>query len=95
VKGTAPTAVIAPLASTPQLGHASLTWSAPAFNGGSPITKYVVTLSAAGKRTVVVNATTTHVNVAGLADATRYNVSIVAVNKTGNSPATSLKVSVA
>ena len=95
VKGTAPTVVIAPLASTPQLGHAALTWSTPAFNGGSPITKYVVTLSAAGKRTVVVNATTTHVNVAGLADATRYNVSIVAVNKTGNSPATSLKVSVA
>jgi len=95
VKGTAPTAVIAPLASTPQLGHASLTWSAPAFNGGSPITKYVVTLSAAGKRTVVVNATSTHVNVGGLADATRYSVSIVAVNKSGTSPATSLKVSVA
>jgi large repetitive protein len=77
------------------LAHASLSWSAPVFNGGSPITKYVVTLSAAGKRTVVVNTTSTHLNVGGLADATRYNVSIVAVNKTGNSPATSLKVSVA
>jgi YVTN family beta-propeller protein len=95
VKGTAPTAVLAPLASTPQLGHASLTWTVPAFNGGSPITKYVVTFSATGKRTVVVNATSTHINLGGLADATRYNVSIVAVNKTGNSPATSLKVSVA
>jgi len=95
VKGTAPTAVLAPLASTPQLGHASLTWTVPAFNGGSPITKYVVTFSATGKRTVVVNATSTHINVGGLADATRYSVSIVAVNKSGTSPATSLKVSVA
>ena len=67
----------------------------PAFNGGSPITKYVVTLSAAGKRTVIVNATSTHVNVGGLADATRYSVSIVAVNKTGKSPAAVSKVSVA
>ena len=95
VKGTAPTAPLGTLASTPQLGHASLSWTAPAFNGGSPITKYVVTLSAAGKRTVVVNATSTHVNVGGLADATRYSVSIVAVNKTGKSPAATLKVSVA
>ena len=95
VKGTVPTAVLGTLASTPQLGHASLSWTAPAFNGGSPITKYVVTLSAAGKRTVIVNATSTHVNVGGLADATRYSVSIVAVNKTGKSPAAVSKVSVA
>jgi hypothetical protein len=95
VKGTVPTAVLGTLASTPQLGHASLSWTAPAFNGGSPITEYVVTLSAAGKRTVIVNATSTHVNVGGLADATRYSVSIVAVNKTGKSPAATLKVSVA
>jgi YVTN family beta-propeller protein len=95
VKGTAPTAPLGTLASTPQLGHASLSWTAPAFNGGSPITKYVVTLSAAGKRTVVVNATSTHVNVGGLDDATRYSVSVVASNKTGKSPAATLKVSVA
>ncbi len=95
VKGTAPSAPLGTLASTPQLGHASLSWTAPRFNGGSPITKYVVTLSAAGKRTVVVDATSTHLNVGGLADATRYSVSIVAVNKTGKSPAATLKVSVA
>jgi hypothetical protein len=95
VKGTAPTAVLGTLASTPQLGHASLTWSAPAFSGGSPIRKYVVTLSAAGKQTVVVKAKTTQINVGGLANATQYSVSIVAVNKSGSSPAATLKVSVA
>ena len=95
VKGSAPTAVLGALTSTPALGQASVSWNAPVFNGGSAITKYVLTFTAQGKKTVTVTATRTSTTVQGLAHATNYLVSIIAFNKYGSSPAMKVKVSVA
>jgi YVTN family beta-propeller protein len=95
VKGNAPTAVLGALTSTPALGQAFVSWNAPVFNGGSAITKYVLTFTAQGKKTVTVTATRTSTTVQGLAHATNYSVSIIAFNKFGSSPAMKVKVSVA
>jgi hypothetical protein len=95
VNGTVPTSVIGLIASTPSLGHAEVSWTKPVFSGGVAISKYVLTFSAKGQKTVVAQSVKTSALVSGLANATHYNVSVVAFNKFGNSVPSSIGVSVA
>ena len=67
---------------TPHAGSVTVTWSAPAFNGGSPLLGYIVTISPGG-RTVSVGAGTTTATVTGLADGTPVTASVGAANKLG------------
>ena len=79
----APTAVVGVVGP----GQVTVSWSAP-DDGGSPITSYVVTPSAAGAaqagRTFASPATTRVVT--GLTDGTSYSFSVVAVNAVGSGP---------
>ncbi|MDQ6721905.1 MAG: fibronectin type III domain-containing protein [Candidatus Dormibacteraeota bacterium] len=74
----APTAVSA----TPGNGSAVVTWTAPADNGGSPITGYSVTSSPTGGTPVISGTTAT---VPALTNGTPYTFTVVATNLAGNS----------
>ena len=77
-----PTAVKA----TPGDARATITWSAPADNGGSPITGYRVTTIPTSEGCTV---TATSCTLDGLANGKEYVVSVVATNIAGSSaPAT-------
>ncbi|MGZ4625127.1 MAG: fibronectin type III domain-containing protein, partial [Kineosporiaceae bacterium] len=72
---------------TPGNGRLSLAWSAPANNGGSPVTGYAVRVfrgtGTTPLRTLSVPATPTTLTVRGLANGTRYSVDVAAVNAVG------------
>src|SRR3954447_283564 len=91
--GTPRTVPSAPsLTVTPTNGELDLSWSAPA-NGGSPITGYTATLTPhAGGATVThsLAATATSDSFTGLTNGTAYDVSLVAHNAAGDSPAASV-----
>ena len=76
----APTGVVA------STGNASATiaWTAPANNGGSPITSYTVTANPSAL-TMTVPATQTGVNFTGLTNGTTYSFTVRATNATGSS----------
>lgn len=76
----APTSVIATAGS----GQATVTWQAPAINGGSDITGYTVT-SNDGKSCTATLALTCVVT--GLTNGTPYTFTVVATNEVGNSVA--------
>jgi fibro-slime domain-containing protein/RHS repeat-associated protein len=63
-----------------------VTWSAPAGNGGSPVTSYTVT-SSPGGLTATVNASVTTATVPGLAVGTTYTFTVAATNSKGTGPA--------
>jgi len=65
---------------------ARVTWSAPASDGGSPITVYTVT-SSPGNVTVLAPADATSAAVRGLTNGTAYTFSVKAGNAIGNGPA--------
>ena len=75
-----PTAVSA----TAGAGQATVNWSAPASNGGSPLTGYTVT-SSPGNHTASVNGTTTQAVVPGLTNGTAYKFTVKATNAIGDS----------
>ncbi|MCW2755671.1 MAG: hypothetical protein JWQ32_3082 [Marmoricola sp.] len=77
----APTGV----AATPGNGRAVVSWSAPASNGGAPITAYKVTASPGGRTASTTGATTA--TVTGLANATAYTFTVTATNSIGTSAA--------
>ena len=82
----APTGVSA----LPGNGQVSVSWSAPASNGGLPITSYVVSAATAGGGatfTETLNAPATGVILGGLTNGTAYNVTVAAVNSDGTGPA--------
>jgi hypothetical protein len=72
-------------------GSASVSWTAPASNGGSPITSYTVTpyVGSVAQTTTVVPgsppATTATIN--GLTNGTTYTFTVTATNAVGSGPA--------
>ncbi len=78
---TAPTAV----AATPGDKRATVTFVAPASNGGSPITRYTVTAAPGGRSATTTGATTA--TVLGLTNGTAYTFRVTATNAAGTSPA--------
>jgi hypothetical protein len=68
-------------------GSATVTWSAPVSDGGSPLTGYVVSVftgeGSAPVRTVGVPATATTAVIQGLVDAARHSFTVAAVNAQG------------
>ena len=64
---------------------ASVTWTAPASNGGQPVTGYVVTPYIAGvaQATQTFNSTATTETVTGLTNGTAYTFKVAAINSVG------------
>jgi len=88
--GGGPVATVpdAPTHVTAKAGNADVTvgWTAPANDGGSPITGYVVRLSDGHTTTgVTVGASTTQVTVPGLTNGTSYAITVAASNSIGTS----------
>jgi hypothetical protein len=83
--GTALTIPAAPIATaSPANGALSVTWTAPSSNGGTAITSYTATATAAGK-SFSCTSTTLSCTIIGLTNGTTYSVSVVATNAKGNS----------
>jgi PKD domain/Fibronectin type III domain len=83
----APSGVVA----TAGVGSATLTWTPPASNGGSPITKYTVTTLPSVPAVVV---TLAQAVVPGLSPGTSYSFTVVATNAAGPGPASGASNSV-
>ena len=66
----------------------SLSWTAPASNGGRPITSYTVVVSPPAP-SVVFNLTGTTATVTGLSNGTAYTFQVYATNVVGNGPSSS------
>jgi hypothetical protein len=81
VKPGAPTGVSA----TPGDKSATVIWTKPASDGGSPITSYTVTSSPDGKTTTV-NGSTFTADVMGLINGTAYTFTVKATNAIGTGP---------
>src|SRR5258708_15952253 len=83
----APTGVTAAAGS----GSASVTWTAPSSNGGSPITSYTVTpyIGSAAQTPVMVSGSppATSATVTGLTNGTGYTFTVSATNAIGTGPA--------
>lgn len=79
--GLAPTAVSA----VPGNRQATVSWSAPTDNGGSPITGYTVTASP-GDATLAVGAGATSLTFGGLSNGTAYTFRVTATHAVGTSP---------
>lgn len=82
----APTAVSA----LPGNGQISVSWTAPASNGGLPITGYIVSAATAGGGTTLtetLNAPASGVVMGGLGNGTAYDVTVAAINSDGTGPA--------
>jgi outer membrane protein assembly factor BamB len=72
-------------------GQAAVTWDAPADNGASPISSYVVTAQPGG-RTVTLSGTETEATVTGLTDGVSYRFAVTAVNGAGAGRASGFSV---
>jgi microcystin-dependent protein len=70
-------------------GEASVSWTAPISNGGSPLTGYVVTpyIGAAAQTPVVVTPTSTDTTVTGLTNGAAYTFTVAATNSAGTGTA--------
>jgi hypothetical protein len=80
-------------AATADVGQATVTWTAPASDGGSPITGYTVT-SAPDAITATAGSTATSATVTGLTNGTAYTFTVTATNANGTSPASAASNSV-
>jgi len=92
---SAPVAPGAPTIGTATGGdaQATVTWTAPASTGGSPITSYTVT-SAPGSKTATALPGVTTATVTGLTNGTAYTFTVTATNLIGTSPASAASNSV-
>lgn len=90
VASDAPAPPSAPRTPTVAPGHgsATVTWTAPASTGGSPVLSYRVRVAPAN-RVVTVAAPATTATVTGLADGTQVTATVTAVNRVGAGPAAS------
>jgi YVTN family beta-propeller protein len=77
------------LSATPGDQHVMLTWTAPADDGGSPITDYTVEYRATGTTTWTTQSagTTTSATVIGLTNGTSYDLKVSATNSKGTGTA--------
>lgn len=71
-------------AATAAAGRISVDWTAPESDGGARITGYIATAQPGGVTCITTGATQCTID--GLDDATRYAVTVVAVNALGTSP---------
>ncbi len=80
----APTAVSA----SAGLAQATVNWTAPANNGGAPITSYRITpyIGAAAQTPVTVSAPASSKTIAGLTPGTAYTFKVAAINSVGTGP---------
>lgn len=81
------------VSATPGYGQASITFSAPTSNGGSPITGYTATCSSASGDSVVQTGAASPLVVTGLIKGRTYSCTVSATNFVGIGPA-SIAVSV-
>jgi len=86
VPGT-PTAVTGAVSNA----QVSVSWSAPTFDGGVPITKYTVTATPSGRSC---STASTSCIVTGLINGTSYTFVVVATNDAGDGPASNASASV-
>jgi hypothetical protein len=73
---------VASITATPGTGQMTLTWTAPAATGGTPITGYTVATSPGGTTT----ATGTSATITGLTSGTAYTFTVTASNGMGAGP---------
>jgi hypothetical protein len=84
VKGAAPLPVVNARAVSPSHGNVTVSWSAPSYSGGNPVTKYTATLTK-GKKTLTKTVTGTSANFSKMPGATKWTVTVVATSKFGSS----------
>jgi len=72
---------------TPGNTQASVSWTAPASSGGSPITYYTVRSSPGSFSVQTANGMTTTATVTGLSNGTSYTFTVTATNAVGTGPA--------
>jgi hypothetical protein len=73
-------------------GEATVSWTAPSSNGGSPITGYTVTSSTGAKSCSTTTATTC--TITGLTNGTSYTFTVTAANSAGTGPASAASAAV-
>jgi hypothetical protein len=86
---TAPSNVVA----SPGNASATVSWSAPSSNGGSPITGYTV-VSNVGGFSKTVDGSTLSTSITGLTNGTAYRFQVFATNLVGDGPKSSLSTAV-
>ncbi|MEP7154133.1 MAG: fibronectin type III domain-containing protein [Betaproteobacteria bacterium] len=85
---TAPQNVVA----TPGNTQASIAFTAPASDGGSPITAYGVTCTAAGQTTRINSGSSSPIVVTSMVNGVQYSCAVAAGNFAGTGPATNVNV---